>query len=113
MAWPKSKASSTARGLGTEHQAERRRLLPTAYGQLCPYHGIDPLCPGVMQHGDKLHLDHIHPRALGGGTGSNGRIAHGPCNQRAGSRLAHQILAARGYKPTPKPHALSRQSRAW
>ena len=113
MAWPKVKTSSTARGLGAEHARERARLLPTAYGQLCPYHGVDPQCPGVMNHGDKLHLDHIYPRALGGGTGGNGRIAHGPCNQRAGSKLAHQILAARGYKPQPKPTALSRRSRQW
>jgi len=105
MAWPTQKSgSATARGYGWEHQQEKARLLPLAYGQLCPYWGVDPKCPGPMLHGQQLHLDHIVPRALGGRTGGN-RIAHGDCNQRAGSRLAHRLRGAR--------QRISKRSRDW
>jgi len=105
MVWPTTKSgSATARGYGYEHQAEKARLLPLAYGKQCPYFGIDPKCTGTMLHGQVLHLDHVVPRAFGGRTGGN-RIAHGPCNIRAGARLAHRLRWAKT--------RISRRSRAW
>jgi hypothetical protein len=107
MAWPKTKSgSATARGLGVEHQRLKEALLPTAYGRLCPFYGVDPRCPGPMLRGQVLHLDHIVPRALGGGSSAaNARISHGPCNTRAGARLA---AAKRWGKPAKVKH-----SRVW
>lgn len=92
----------TQRGLGTAHDKERARLLPLAYGRPCPYYGIDPKCPGLMLEGQKLHLDHGRPRALGGRTGDGtGQIAHAGCNQRAGARLGRAIqLMQRGRGPS-------------
>lgn len=101
LSWPTRKPSSTARGLGQAHREERARLLPFAYGRLCPYYEIDPLCTGLMLHEQALELDHGKPRALGGVTGDGtGRIAHGPCNRRAGARLAVEIRRNKGQLPS-------------
>lgn len=119
MAWPRSKPSSTERGLGHAHQKERARLLAEAVGRLCPYHGIDPKCPGIMTEPTRdLHLDHGRPRALGGQTGDGtGRIAHGACNQRAGARLAHRLRAQRKLAQSAfrldGPPPVRRRSRDW
>jgi hypothetical protein len=109
-------------GLGYHHQQERKRLLPHAYGKPCPYYGVDPRCPGLMERGQALDLDHGRPRALGGRTGDGtGRIAHHGCNLRAGARLGGRLSHARSRRrmqveqqaqpaqPTPR----ARQSRAW
>lgn len=100
LSWPSKKPSNKARGLGHEHAKERARLLPAAYGKMCPYHQVDPKCPGRMMFGQELHLDHGKPRALGGVTGDGtGRISHGPCNQRAGARLAVALRRNKGQLP--------------
>lgn len=96
MSFGPHKKTRRERGLGHEHDKERARLLPTAIGQYCPYFGIDPKCVGLMLEGQRLHLDHGHPRALGGRTGDGtGQIAHAACNQRAGARLGRAIQLRR------------------
>lgn len=95
--------TTTGRGLGWKHQTERRRLLPGAYGQPCPFWGTDPLCVGVMLRGQALDLDHAVPRALGGDKGPR-RIAHAACNRRAGARLGRRLARAR---------AVATRSRDW
>lgn len=80
---------TTARGLGGAHQAERRRLLPSAYGTPCP------LCGDLMLRGQRLDLDHAVPRVLGGPDAGPRRIAHARCNRSAGSRLRHRLDRAR------------------
>lgn len=81
-------ATTTRRGLGWAHQAERRRLLPAAYGRPCPF------CGQPMLRGQPLDLDHAVPRALGGDRGPR-RIAHAACNRRAGSHLGRRLARAK------------------
>lgn len=83
---PRWRGTSTERGFGYEHKQERARLLPLAYGTICPFHGTDPKCTGVMLEGQSLDLDHEIPRALGGINGPR-RISHASCNRRAGQAL--------------------------
>ena len=87
MAFPRSKASTTARGYGAEHQQLRAQLLPSAYGKPCTRCG-KPLLPGQA-----LHFDHNDAR-----TGYLG-FAHAWCNKRAGarkgSRIAHRKAKAK------------------
>jgi hypothetical protein len=107
----KTKGKTTKeRGLGNEHEKERARLLPAAYGRLCPYHRVDTKCPGVMRRGQDLDLDHGFPRVLGG-TSNNGlnRIAHTSCNRRAGARLAVMIRRSK----TRRGPDLGATSRIW
>lgn len=77
---------------GYQHQKRRAALLARAYGQPCP------LCGNVMLPGQRLHLDHSLPLALGGSTGD--RITHGRCNERAGARLGNRL---RGLKRKRMP----------
>jgi hypothetical protein len=81
--------STTTRGLGYEHQKQRRLLLPYAIGRVCP------LCPYVMtkaqayapvKGGHGLDLDHSLPRSLGGTVGD--RIVHAWCNRSRGNGLS-------------------------
>ena len=68
---------------GVQHQRERERLLPKAYGTLCP------VCSRVMLRGMDLHLDHDPPLAID--PHSKGRrIIHAACNLAAGGQLGAQ-----------------------
>lgn len=82
------------RGLGSEHRRRRAALLPYAYGQTCPYFGRVDICPGLMQRGEDLDLDHSVPRSLGGTVGD--RIAHASCNRSWGN-------GTRGDRAKPDP----------
>ena len=73
-------ATTSERGYGYEHQKLRAALLPYAYGKPCPHIDTDPLCPGLMQPGQDLDLDHTDDRAAYRG------MAHASCNRRAGGR---------------------------
>ena len=73
------KASTTARGYGTEHQKLRAKLLPTAYGKPCVR------CGKPMLQGQALHFDHTNDR-----TGYLG-FSHASCNKRAGARKGARI----------------------
>lgn len=84
---------TTAAGLGWEHQKLRARLLPYAYGTLCP------MCGRVMLRSQRLDLDHAIPRVHGGHNGPR-RIVHASCNRRAGQLIAaRRRTAARAYQP--------------
>lgn len=75
-------------GMPWEHRVERRRLLPAAFGQPCP------MCNRVMHRVQRLDLDHLIPRALGGANGPR-RIVHASCNRRAGAELGRRLARAR------------------
>lgn len=61
----------------------RAGLLRRARGRLCP------LCRTAMLPGERLHLDHILPRADGGDDdASNLRVSHGSCNELRGAAPA-------------------------
>lgn len=77
--FPKAKASTTARGYGTEHQKLRAKLLPLAYGKPCTR------CGKPMLQGQPLHFDHTDDR-----TGYLG-FAHASCNRRAGARKGARV----------------------
>lgn len=87
--------TTTARGLGSEHQKMRAALLPKAYGCPCP------LCGRVMLQGQALDLDHSLPRAFGGRVGD--RITHARCNRGQGTAIKRQLQASGG----------GNQSRRW
>lgn len=70
-------------GLGSDHQ-RLRALLPKPLGAPCPY------CEKPMWPADKLDLDHVVPRALGG-AGGGVRWAHASCNRSAGGRLGNAL----------------------
>jgi 5-methylcytosine-specific restriction endonuclease McrA len=54
------------------------------------------MCGELMLQGQRLALDHIVPRALGGQTTrSNVRIVHYADNHRAGSQLGNAMQQAR------------------
>jgi 5-methylcytosine-specific restriction endonuclease McrA len=72
------------RGLGGDHQATRRRLLPLAYGKVCVY------CGDVMLRGQPLDLDHVVPRMFGGAGGPT-RMVHSRCNRRMGAILGNRV----------------------
>ena len=80
---PKTRGSTTERGLGNEHQKLRRLLLPKAHYTDCP------LCGQTMWPEQALDLDHVVPRAFGGSTGEigTGRIVHAYCNRAEGPRI--------------------------
>ncbi len=63
-----------------------------------------PLCGQPMFKTQKLHYDHIVPRALGG-AGGPCQIAHAICNMRAGQRLRTQLYRGRR---TPRRAAYTR-----
>lgn len=91
---PAARRTTAERGLGGEHQATRRRLLPTAYGKPCP------ICGHLMTQDQPLDLDHIIPRALGG-TGGPVQVAHSSCNRRSGALLG-QTIRFGGRKKVPQ-----------
>jgi hypothetical protein len=70
----RSPGATTARGYGTQHQAVRRELLPTAVGSRCTR------CGAVIRTGEAIDLDHADDRRgyLG--------WAHRSCNRRAAGR---------------------------
>ena len=83
-------------GLGWSHQQLRRRL-PRPNGQLCPFFGDVPGCPGPMFADDDLDLDHVRPRSEGGASGPV-RWAHASCNRSAGASLGNAQRARFGVR---------------
>jgi 5-methylcytosine-specific restriction endonuclease McrA len=81
------KRTTTQRGLGRQHQLQRKRLLRTALGTWCPLRL--PGCDGLMINPSRMDLDHTIPRALGGTTGD--RIVCSHCNRSAGATLGNQM----------------------
>jgi len=71
--------TTVQRGYGALHQAERKRLLPLAYGSLCP------LCGELMTKSQRLDLDHSDPESRFIGQPGD-RIVHSICNRREGGR---------------------------
>ena len=96
-----SMGMTNQRGLGYEHQKQRRLLLPYAIGQACDLCGCTMTkaqAHAPVKGGHGLDLDHSLPRSLGGTVGD--RIVHARCNRARGNG---QMRAYRG--PV--------QSRAW
>lgn len=68
------RGNTTARAYGAEHQQQRAKLLPSAYGTLCAR------CLKVMLLGQDLDLDHSDPELKRRGLPGD-RIAHAACNR--------------------------------
>ena len=81
--------NTTAVGLGYAHQQARRAAIAAMPdGTPCQ------LCGQPMRKTQKLHYDHIIPRALGGHAGPM-RLVHAACNILAGVRLGNRIRRGR------------------
>lgn len=81
--------TTTQRGLGAPHQADKRRLKREMRpGQPCPRCG-QPMWPHQA-----LDRGHAIPRALGG-VNSPGRLEHASCNRSAGAAMATPMRYAR------------------
>jgi hypothetical protein len=77
--------TTTERGLGADHQADKKRLLAALRdGEPCWR------CGQPMYRTQKLDRDHVIDRVLGGAQGP-AVLSHASCNRAAGGRLGHQI----------------------
>jgi 5-methylcytosine-specific restriction endonuclease McrA len=65
------------------------------------------LCGQPMRKTQKLHYDHVIPRALGGVNGRC-RVVHGICNVRAG-----QVVAAQLRRSRPRRNVRATQYNRW
>lgn len=92
-----TKANTTVRGYGAEHQRIRKQLLPTAYGHRCP------ICAQVMLQGQDLDLDHSTPIAFGGTRAD--RITHAHCNRVRGNQTKRALRRQPPRSTTPQPPA--------
>jgi hypothetical protein len=108
--FPRESRSSSARGYGTAHQAERRRwgLVVEAGQALCCR------CGGWIAPGSPFHLDHRDDKLgyLG--------VSHAACNLRAAARKGNAVMRENRQVVPEKPRApsfafipLGRQSRVW
>ena len=81
--------NTTQVGLGYAHQRDRRRAIAVMPdGTQCP------LCGQPMWKTQRLHYDHVIPRALGGTAGPRS-ITHGWCNEKAGRALGARLTRTR------------------
>lgn len=95
-------ANTTARGLGWDHQENRRRLLARhPEGRACWWCG-KPMWRDAARNWDRepLHADHTKARSRGGTAAD--RLLHGLCNKQRGdgSRDHERPTALAGTGPT-------------
>jgi len=77
--------TTTQRGLGTEHVADKKRLMAALReGEPCWR------CGKPMYSWQKLDRDHVIDRVLGG-THGPAVLAHASCNRAAGAKLRNQM----------------------
>jgi hypothetical protein len=83
------RGTSTQRGLGADHQADKKRLLAL-------HRDGDPCwrCGQPTYKWQELDRDHVVDRALGG-TDGPAVLAHAGCNRSAGARLSNQVRPQR------------------
>ena len=90
------RGTTTQRGLGAKHQADRKRLLARLRdGTPCPR------CGQPMYRWQRLDRDHVVDRALGG-TDGPAVLSHQHCNRSAGARMGNQMRGTRGRWPTSR-----------
>jgi putative intracellular protease/amidase len=106
-------ASSTKRGYGKEHRAERLRVkarIDAEGGGVCVY------CHGPIAPGEKFHLAHSRDRKADGAAKWLGE-AHPLCNQRAATALRESRRRARQevefVEPVSHPRFLGPDGEAW
>ena len=76
-------------GLGWPHQKARKAALARLRdGDPCPR------CGQPMYRAQRLDLDHVIPRVLGGGQGPK-VLSHAACNRSHGARITTRIRAAK------------------
>ena len=86
---PRWQGTTKQRGLGAEHQADRKRLLAALRpGESCWR------CELPMWPHQQLDRDHIVDRAMGGAAGP-AVLAHSRCNRSAGARAGNRARRAR------------------
>jgi 5-methylcytosine-specific restriction endonuclease McrA len=111
----RNRLSTTARGLGAFHQADKKRLLAA-------HRDGDPCwrCGQPMYKTQALERDHLTARALGG-TDGHAVLAHARCNRSAGAKLGNRMrgqrrAAAKAARPSARAVTYSvplRTSRNW
>lgn len=90
-----------------EHRATRAKLLPLAYGRLCPLN-----CGELMLKGQKLDLDHVTPLMFGQPDDGRRQIAHAHCNRRQGALLQAKFLRSKRRRRVLRPAPWT-TSRSW
>jgi hypothetical protein len=87
------RGTTDQRGLGADHQADRKRLLAL-------HRDGDPCwrCGQPMYKTQALDRDHMVDRALGGTMGP-AVLAHASCNRSAGARLGNQLRPLNAPRP--------------
>jgi hypothetical protein len=88
-----SMGTTNQRGLGYEHQKQRRLLLPYAIGQACDLCGhamTREQAHAPVKGGHGLDLDHSLPRSLGGTVGD--RMVHAKCNRARGNGMTRKMV---------------------
>jgi hypothetical protein len=95
MAFPRPKASTTSRGYGSRHQAERRKWEPIVQTGTVPC----VRCGYLIASGSRWHLDHADDHVHYRGP------AHQACNLKAAAERGNAIRRAL--------HAPRQQSREW
>lgn len=96
---PRTRGTTTQRGLGHKHQQARARLLARHVdGARCPW-CQRPMFRDKEQNFDRraLHADHDTARSRGGTTAT--RLLHGSCNESRGDGLRGTTAAPN----TPDP----------
>jgi hypothetical protein len=90
--WSPPKASTTARGYGARHQAERRKWEPLVQAGVCTC----VRCGFPIPPGTRWHLDHaddgIHYRGP----------AHARCNLIAAARRGNELMRAKSGRVTSR-----------
>jgi hypothetical protein len=101
---PRWQGTTKQRGLGAEHQADKKRLLANLRpGEPC-WRCAQPMWPH-----QQLDRDHITSRALGGARGP-AVLAHATCNRSAGAALGNRL---RGLRRQRIRQYAPRASRNW
>ena len=103
---PRPQLTTTQRGLGYTHQADRRRLLAELRpGEPCLQRFRDgTICGKPMWPSQELDRGHIIDRALGGANGP-AILVHASCNRIAGAQLGNAMQAA-GLVPRGIPKSI-------
>ncbi|TQR82819.1 hypothetical protein D8S82_30325 [Mycobacterium hodleri] len=105
--------NTTARGLGWDHQENRRRLLNRhREGSPCWWCGR-PMHRDAARNWDglALHADHSRARARGGTTAD--RLLHDTCNKQRGDGTRDHLRPAASGPPADERADLGRLAMPW
>lgn len=110
---PSTLKSTTARGLGWEHQKRAAKLKRTHVdGTLCWWCDRPMFLEGARNWDQRsLAADHSHPRSMGGTHAD--RLMHDTCNKSRGDGSRDHSRPALGGRAMTRPVALERLAMDW